>query len=167
MKPTRPERDHKNRWCFRCETWGDMEPWSTSWGGCRCPTCQYVAKVSNQFFETVKCSVCGRLCEGVTDDKGRLGCSYECAYKIGHVTRDIMMQYAGRKWQSARSDQDAPIIRATEPAPTTYTTGETEWANRIAVAEQRFVDEYDARKAAEREIVELKARIAVLEAMKP
>ena len=34
-------------------------------------------------------------------------------------------------------------------------------------AEQRFVDEYDARKAAEREIAELKARIAVLEAMKP
>jgi hypothetical protein len=49
----------------------------------------------------------------------------------------------------------------------TYTVGETEWAHRIAVAEQRFVDEYDARKAAEREIAELKARIAVLEAMKP
>ena len=48
----------------------------------------------------------------------------------------------------------------------TYTIGETEWAQRIAVAEQRFVDEYDARKAAEREIVELKARIAVLEAMR-
>ena len=51
--------------------------------------------------------------------------------------------------------------------PTAYTIGETEWAQRIAVAEQRFVDEYDARKAAEREIAELKARIAVLEAMKP
>ena len=50
---------------------------------------------------------------------------------------------------------------------TTYTTGETEWVQRVAVAEQRFVDEYDARKAAEREIAELKARIAVLEAMKP
>ncbi len=34
-------------------------------------------------------------------------------------------------------------------------------------AEQRFVDEYDARKAAEREIAELKARITTLEAMKP
>ena len=45
--------------------------------------------------------------------------------------------------------------------------GETELAHRIAIAEQRFVDEYDARKAAEREIAELKARIAVLEAMKP
>ena len=33
-------------------------------------------------------------------------------------------------------------------------------------AEQRFVDEYDARKHCEREIVELKARIAVLEAMR-
>jgi len=32
---------------------------------------------------------------------------------------------------------------------------------------QRFVDEYDARKAAEREIAELKARITTLEAMKP
>ena len=50
---------------------------------------------------------------------------------------------------------------------TTYTVGETEWANRIAVAEQRFVDEYDARKAAGREIAELKARITTLEAMKP
>jgi len=49
----------------------------------------------------------------------------------------------------------------------TYTVGETEWAHRIAVAEQRFVDEYDARKAAEREIAELKARITTLEAMKP
>lgn len=37
----------------------------------------------------------------------------------------------------------------------------------VAVAEQRFVDEYDARKAAEREIAELKARVVVLEAMKP
>ena len=51
--------------------------------------------------------------------------------------------------------------------PTTYTVGEAEWAQRIAVAEQRFVDEYDARKAAEREIAELKARITTLEAMKP
>lgn len=33
-------------------------------------------------------------------------------------------------------------------------------------AEQRFVDEYDARKAAEREIAELKARITTLEAMR-
>lgn len=33
-------------------------------------------------------------------------------------------------------------------------------------AEQRFVDEYDARKAAEREIDELKARITTLEAMR-
>ncbi len=48
-----------------------------------------------------------------------------------------------------------------------YTIGETEWAHRIAVAEQRFVDEYDARKAAGREIAELKARITTLEAMKP
>ena len=33
-------------------------------------------------------------------------------------------------------------------------------------AEQRFVDEYDARKHCEREIAELKARIVVLEAMR-
>jgi len=78
-----------------------------------------------------------------------------------------MVQYAGRKWQPDRSNHDAPVTRATEPTPKTYTIGETELAHRIAVAEQRFVDEYDARKAAEREIAELKARIAVLEAMKP
>lgn len=47
-----------------------------------------------------------------------------------------------------------------------WSPGETEWANRIAHAEQRFVDEYDARKAAEREIAELKARITTLEAMR-
>ena len=29
---------------------------------------------------------------------------------------------------------------------TSYTVGETEWAHRIAVAEQRFVDEYDAHQ---------------------
>jgi BMFP domain-containing protein YqiC len=40
---------------------------------------------------------------------------------------------------------------------TSYTVGETEWAHRIANAEQRFV-------AAEREIAELKARITTLEA---
>jgi len=28
----------------------------------------------------------------------------------------------------------------------TYTVGETEWSHRIAVAEQRFVDEYDAHQ---------------------
>lgn len=42
---------------------------------------------------------------------------------------------------------------------TTYTVGETEWAHRIAVAEQRFVDEYDARKAAERERDELREEL--------
>jgi len=34
-------------------------------------------------------------------------------------------------------------------------------------AEQRFVDEYDARRDVERQRDELQARIAVLEAMKP
>lgn len=48
----------------------------------------------------------------------------------------------------------------------TYSPGEIEWANRIAHAEQRFVDEYDARKAAERQVEELKARIVTLEAMR-
>lgn len=40
-------------------------------------------------------------------------------------------------------------------------------ARRATRAEQLFVDEHDARKAAEREIAELKARITTLEAMKP
>ena len=47
-----------------------------------------------------------------------------------------------------------------------WAPGETEWANRIANAEQRFVEEYDARKAAERQVEELKARIVTLEAMR-
>ena len=69
---------------------------------------------------------------------------------------------------AARTDIPALLAYIDElERRTTYTIGETEWAQRIAVAEQRFVDEYDARKAAEREIAELKARIAVLEAMKP
>jgi molecular chaperone DnaK (HSP70) len=39
-------------------------------------------------------------------------------------------------------------------------------ARRATRAEQLFVDEYDARKAADREIAELKARITTLEAMR-
>ena len=67
----------------------------------------------------------------------------------------------------ARTDTPALLAYIDELARrTTYTVGETEWAHRIAVAEQRFVDEYDARKAAEREIAELKARITTLEALK-
>ena len=38
---------------------------------------------------------------------------------------------------------------------TSYTVGETEWAMRIANAEERFVDEYNRRKAACRVIDEL------------
>lgn len=65
---------------------------------------------------------------------------------------------------AARTDIPALLAYIDElERRTSYTIGETEWAHRIAVAEQRFVDEYDARKAAEREIAELKARIAVLE----
>ncbi len=45
----------------------------------------------------------------------------------------------------------------------TYTVGETEWAMRIAVAEQRFVDEYDQRKAACRVIDELDERAITAE----
>jgi len=48
-----------------------------------------------------------------------------------------------------------------------WAPGEIEWANRIAHAEARFVEEYDMRKAAERQVEELKARIVTLEAMKP
>lgn len=67
----------------------------------------------------------------------------------------------------ARTDTSALLAYIDElERRATYTVGETEWAHRIAVAEQRFVDEYDARKAAEREIAELKARITTLEALK-
>lgn len=89
MRLTGPGRDHKNRWCFRCETWRDMEPWNIVDNGCRCRTCGYVV---NEFLYMLECSVCGRMCEGLTDDNGRLGCSYECAYKIGHVTRATMIK---------------------------------------------------------------------------
>jgi len=74
------------------------------------------------------------------------------------------------RWVTCLSDgEDTPALLAyidELERRTTYTIGEAEWTQRIAVAEQRFVDEYDARKAAEREIAELKARIAVLEAMR-
>ena len=60
----------------------------------------------------------------------------------------------------ARTDTPALLAYIDElEGRTTYTVGETEWAHRIAVAEQRFV-------AAEREIAELKARIVTLEALK-
>ena len=66
---------------------------------------------------------------------------------------------------------DGMIAKAREGATrrpiVTYSPGETEWANRIAHAEARFVEEYDMRKAAERQVEELKARIVTLEAMKP
>lgn len=42
---------------------------------------------------------------------------------------------------------------------TSYTVGETEAAHRIAVAEQRFVDEYDRRKAACRVIDDLEEQV--------
>ena len=68
---------------------------------------------------------------------------------------------------AARTDIPALLAYIDElERRTTYTIGETEWAHRIAVAEQRFVDEYDAHKEAKREIAELKARIVVLEAMR-
>jgi len=51
-------------------------------------------------------------------------------------------------------------------ARTTYTPGETEWASRIAHAEARFVEQYDLRKAAERQVEELRSRIVTLEAMR-
>jgi hypothetical protein len=76
--------------------------------------------------------------------------------------------YRRRACHFARTDIPALLAYIDElEGRTTYTVGETEWAHRIAVAEQRFADEYDARKAAEREIAELKARITTLEAMKP
>jgi hypothetical protein len=56
----------------------------------------------------------------------------------------------------ARSSAVAPCVYDDIPAllayidelegRTTYTVGETEWAHRIAVAEQRFADEYDAHQ---------------------
>jgi BMFP domain-containing protein YqiC len=36
-----------------------------------------------------------------------------------------------------------------------YTIGETEWAHRIAVAEQRFVDEYDAHRETRKLLTDL------------
>ena len=84
---------------------------------------------------------------------------------IDDLERDLLHERA--TFESCnRARQHCEHECATLKARTTYTVGETEWAQRIAVAEQRFVDEYDARKAAEREIAELKARIAVLEAMR-
>lgn len=60
----------------------------------------------------------------------------------------------------ARTDTPALLAYIDElERRATYTVGETEWAHRIANAEQRFV-------AAEREIAELKARITTLEALK-
>jgi len=84
---------------------------------------------------------------------------------VDELERDLLNERAAFE-SCNRARQHCEYECATLKARTTYTTGETEWAQRIAVAEQRFVDEYDARKAAEREIVELKARIAVLEAMR-
>lgn len=85
---------------------------------------------------------------------------------IDELERDLLNERA--TFESCnRARQHCEHECATLKARTTYTVGETEWAHRIAVAEQRFVDEYDARKAAEREIAELKARITTLEAMKP
>lgn len=56
----------------------------------------------------------------------------------------------------ARSSAVAPCVYDDIPAllayiddlerRASYTIGETEWAHRIAVAEQRFVDEYDAHQ---------------------
>jgi len=56
-----------------------------------------------------------------------------------------------------RADVSALLAYIDElEARTTYTVGETERSNRIAHAEARFVEEYDARKAAERQVEELK-----------
>lgn len=47
----------------------------------------------------------------------------------------------------ARTDIPALLAYVEElESRVTYTVGETEWAHRIAVAEQRFVDEYDAHQ---------------------
>jgi len=47
----------------------------------------------------------------------------------------------------ARADVPALLAYIDElEGRTTYTVGETEWAHRIAVAEQRFADEYDAHQ---------------------
>ena len=84
---------------------------------------------------------------------------------IDELERDLLNERA--TFESCnRARMHCEYECATLKARTTYTVGETEWAHRIAVAEQRFVDEYDARKGAEREIAELKARITTLEAMR-
>lgn len=65
----------------------------------------------------------------------------------------------------ARSSVVAPCVYDDIPAllayidelerRTTYTVGETEWAHRIAVAEQRFVDEYDAHQETRKLLTDL------------
>lgn len=77
------------RWCFNCEAWRDVEPWNIVDCGCRCRTCGWV--ISDLFY-TVDCTVCGRPCQGWVDEKGRVACSHDCAYKIGHVTRATMIE---------------------------------------------------------------------------
>ena len=105
---------------------------------------------------------------------------------IDELERDLLNERA--TFESCnRARMHCEYECATLKDRTTHTTGETEVAHRIATlehmlaeerenvdtlrasvahAEQRFVDEYDARKAAEREIAELKARITTLEAMR-
>ena len=79
---------------------------------------------------------------------------------VEELERDLLHERA--TFESCnRARQHCEHECATLKARTTYTVGETELAQRIAVAEQRFVDEYDARKAAERERDEALARLPV------
>jgi len=55
-----------------------------------------------------------------------------------------------------RENVDTLRARVAElEARTTYTVGETEWAHRIAVAEQRFVDESDAHQETRKLLTDL------------
>ena len=107
------------------------------------------------------------LSECSEDERGRPrivfddGSAYgEYGAKCRIADRDFLM--------AARTDVPALLAYIDElESRTTYAAGETEWANRIAHAEARFVEEYDARKAAERQVEELRSRIVTLEAMKP
>ena len=73
---------------------------------------------------------------------------------IDELERDLLNERA--TFESCnRARMHCEYECATLKARTTYTVGETDWAQRIAVAEQRFVDEYDARRDVERQRDEL------------
>jgi len=73
---------------------------------------------------------------------------------IDELERDLLNERA--TFESCnRARMHCEYECATLKARTTYTVGETEWAHRIAVAEQRFVDEYDAHQETRKLLTDL------------